>query len=183
MNYYWQPQQTAYASYSIVYQDFDDEHATDSNNYVVHEPAIGVNLSLGPHTELGVEVGYFRQDVNNENGEDGFVEFTSYENDAYKMAGLSHGDEDTHFGDIDYAIYLKNDGQFSILESGNQKGSFGAYAAGDVFRVEVVNDEVRYYKNGSVVYESATTPDYPLLLDASIYSVGGTIVDASLEWI
>ena len=118
-----------------------------------------------------------------ENGEDGFVEFTSYENDAYKMAGLSHGDEDTHFGDIDYAIYLRDDGQFSILESGNQKGSFGAYAAGDVFRVEVVNDEVRYYKNGSVVYESATTPDYPLLLDASIYSVGGTIVDASLELI
>ncbi len=54
--------------------DFVDDHATDdSNNYVVHEPAIGVNLSLGPNTELGVEVGYFRQDVNNENGEEGFV--------------------------------------------------------------------------------------------------------------
>jgi hypothetical protein len=74
MNYRWQPQQTAYASYSILYQNFDDEHATDdSNNYVVHRPAIGVNLSLGPNTALGVEVGYFRQDVNNENGEDGFV--------------------------------------------------------------------------------------------------------------
>ena len=36
-------------------------------------PTIGVNLSLGPNTALGVEVGYFRQDVNNENGEDGFV--------------------------------------------------------------------------------------------------------------
>jgi uncharacterized protein (PEP-CTERM system associated) len=57
-----------------VYQDFDDEHATDdNNNYVVHEPAIGVNLSLGPHAELGVEVGYFHQDINNENGEEGFI--------------------------------------------------------------------------------------------------------------
>jgi len=73
MNYRWHPQHSAYARYNLVYQDFDDEVGGDNNNYIVHEPAIGVNLSLGPHTELGVEVGYFRQDVKNENGEDGFV--------------------------------------------------------------------------------------------------------------
>ena len=71
MNYRWRPQHIAYARYSIVYQDFDEELIED--DYVVHQPTLGLKLDLGPNTDFGVEFGYFRQEFKDGGGEDGFV--------------------------------------------------------------------------------------------------------------
>ena len=73
MNYRWQSQRLAYARYSIVYQDFDDEFGGINDDYVVHQPTLGFNTDLGPDTELGAEVGYFHQEYDERSGEDGFV--------------------------------------------------------------------------------------------------------------
>jgi hypothetical protein len=78
MNYRWRPQRIAYARYNIVYQDYDHEFGAlstlVSEDYVVHQPTLGVSLDLGPNTEFGVEFGYFRQDFDGDrNGEDGYV--------------------------------------------------------------------------------------------------------------
>ena len=61
-----------------------------------------------------------------------------------------------------------------------QAGGFGSYVAGDVFRVEVADGQVRYRKNGQVFYTSATPPTYPLGIDTSLYHGGATITDAVL---
>jgi hypothetical protein len=73
MNYRWRPQQLAYVRYSIVYRDADDEIGTDDEDYIVHEPALGLNMSIGPNTSLGAEVGYFLQDPDDGDNEEGFV--------------------------------------------------------------------------------------------------------------
>jgi hypothetical protein len=73
MNYRWQAQRMIYARYGIIYQDFDDEFRTESNNYVVHQPTLGLNLDLGPHSAFAIEFGYWRRDTNNEGKENGFV--------------------------------------------------------------------------------------------------------------
>jgi trehalose utilization protein len=111
----------------------------------------------------------------------GFVQFSTDEANLAKMAGLSNGDGDRGYGDIDYAIFLRDDGMVGIYEGGLDQGTFGSYQAGDVFRVEVSGGQVRYRKNGQVFYASVTPPTYPLVLDTSLYSLGATITDAFVE--
>jgi len=92
----------------------------------------------------------------------GFVEATATETNTHRMIGLSNGDTDQNFPDIDFAIYLYANATVFVYESGTNRGSFGAYAAGDRFRIEVRYGVVRYLKNGSLLYTSGVNPKYPL---------------------
>ncbi|HEU5057096.1 MAG TPA: hypothetical protein VFU21_11250, partial [Kofleriaceae bacterium] len=67
---------------------------------------------------------------------DGFVEFTTGEATTDKMAGLSVGNRGQGYADIDFAIRLGATGAASVWEGGTRRAGMGAYAAGDVFRVE-----------------------------------------------
>jgi hypothetical protein len=71
MNYQWQPQRITYARYGILYLNYDEEHGIDNNNYMVHQPTVGLSFAIGPNTSFGASVGYWRRDINNENSEDG----------------------------------------------------------------------------------------------------------------
>jgi hypothetical protein len=77
MNYRWRPQHTAYLRYNIVYQNFDHKFGALStlvnDDYVVHQPTLGLSLLFGPNTDFGAEFGYFRQEFDHRNGEDGLV--------------------------------------------------------------------------------------------------------------
>jgi alpha-tubulin suppressor-like RCC1 family protein len=107
---------------------------------------------------------------------DGYVEFTATETNTYRMIGLSKGDTGQNYTEIDYALYLAP-GVTYVYENGTSRGTFGSYAPGDRFRVEVESDVVKYKKNGSVIYTSGVTPQYPLLVDTAFYSTGATIRD------
>ena len=111
---------------------------------------------------------------------DGFVEFTTAENNTNKMAGLGNGDPSPHYADIEFAIQLKANGTVGVYESGALRGSFGAYAAGDRFRVEVVAGEVFYQKNGVTFHSSTIPASFPLLVDTSLYTPGATVNDVEL---
>src|SRR5262249_51481565 len=114
----------------------------------------------------------------------GYVEFTADTN-GYRMAGLGHGDTNQDYTDVDYGILVGANQDLYVFESGNYRGYFGSYAAGDRFRVEVRYGVVRYRKNGVVFYTSTVAPQYPLRVDTSLRSQGGTISDArvgSLVW-
>jgi len=112
---------------------------------------------------------------------DGFVEFTTSETNRRKIAGLSNGSAGEGYTEIDYAIYLQHDGVVRVYENGVNRGTFGTYAAGDVFRIDVTSDTVKYLRNGALFYTSAVAPTYPLLVDTSIYDVGGTITNVVIE--
>ena len=113
----------------------------------------------------------------------GFVEFTTNEANTHKMCGLNVGDASQSYTDLNYAIYPRADGSIYIYESGNARTnasgsqSFGNYVAGDRFRVAVEGTFVRYYQNGTLLYQSGITPTYPLVVDTSIYTDGATIKD------
>ncbi|MFN8206638.1 MAG: T9SS type A sorting domain-containing protein [Bacteroidales bacterium] len=66
----------------------------------------------------------------------------------------------------------------SMYESGNNRGGFGTYSAGDVFRIAVENNVVKYYRNGNFFYISGVSPTLPLLVDVSINNVNGTVTNA-----
>lgn len=112
---------------------------------------------------------------------DGYIEFTVGEANTFWLGGLSHGNTDTGYADIDFAFRFNGAGWADVLESGvYQSGGDTPYAAGDVFRVAIVGGRVRYSRNGQFLRESALAPQYPLLLDVSLGSLGASVRDAVL---
>ncbi len=99
---------------------------------------------------------------------DGYVEWIAGNRGKALMLGLSDSDTNVHYNTIDYAFYMYHSGSLMVYESGIYKGSIaGGYKAGDVLRVERSGGTIKYYKNGTVVFTSATTTTAPLLIDGS----------------
>jgi alpha-tubulin suppressor-like RCC1 family protein len=111
---------------------------------------------------------------------DGYAEATAVETNTNRAFGLGTGDGSTTVDDIEFALQLLADGTYAVVESGTSRGNFGAYAASDVFRVEVSGGTVRYKRNGTTVYTSAVAPAYPLSLDTALDTVGGTLANVQL---
>ncbi|MDR4497435.1 MAG: hypothetical protein MRK02_05865 [Candidatus Scalindua sp.] len=118
---------------------------------------------------------------------DGGVEFVASAADASAtgrpMCGLSSTNRDASYDTIEYAIYLRNTGsvvQIQVYEKGTDKGAFGTYLVGDVFRVERIGSTIFYKRNGNTFYTSTTPTDLPLLVDTAIYNNGGEIRDVKV---
>ena len=112
---------------------------------------------------------------------DGFVQFTVGEANTIWAAGFSHGNTDTTYSDIDFAFLFNGGGWAAVFENGiYQNGGDTPYAPGDVFRVAVVGGKIEYSRNGVMLHESQTAPQYPLILDASLLTFGATIVNARI---
>jgi hypothetical protein len=106
---------------------------------------------------------------------DMFVDFTTAEVNLGKSIGLSVGDTDQNYTDIDYSIHLSANGTMYVYEAGVLAGNFGAYAANDAFRVQSVEREVKYLRNGTAFYTSGRASQYPLLVDTALFHQNSTI--------
>jgi hypothetical protein len=114
-------------------------------------------------------------------GGDGYAEFTIPASPGYAMFGLSNGDTDKGYADIDFAFYTyPPTGRLMVYENGLYRGQFGTYATGDKLRVSVAAGTVTYWFKGTLVYTSSQAPAFPLRVDTSLYSTGATIEDATL---
>jgi hypothetical protein len=91
------------------------------------------------------------------------------------MIGLSNGNANANYTEIDFAIHLRGDGALAILENGALRGIFGVYAAGDTLQVAIVSGGVQYKRNGMLLYTSSQSVGYPLLVDTALYSQGATL--------
>lgn len=111
---------------------------------------------------------------------DGYVEVTASEANTHRMFGLSNGNTDAGYQDIDFAFY-QDSGAIRIYEAGVLKGYFGTYASGDKLRVSVTGGVVTYSKNGTTFYTSTKTPTFPLLVDAALKDQGATLNSAVIS--
>lgn len=111
---------------------------------------------------------------------DGYVEFTVGEANTFWVGGLGHGNGGTGYADVDFGFRFNGAGYADVLENGVYAGGDTTYAAGDVFRVAVIGGRVQYSRNGQFLRESAKTPQYPLLLDVALGSLGATVHGARL---
>ncbi len=103
---------------------------------------------------------------------------------GYGMFGLSNGDSDQTYADIDFAFYTyPPTGRLMVFESGSSRGSYADYAAGDTLRISLEEGTVKYYRNGVLLYTSSGTPTLPLRVDTSLYSNGATVENAFLNGI
>lgn len=112
---------------------------------------------------------------------DGYIEFTVGEAKTLWVAGLNHGDEGAGYADMDFAFRFNGAGSADVLENGNYlPGSDTPYAAGDVFRIAIVDGRVQYSKNSVPLKESANAPTYPLSLDVALASAGASLRQARI---
>jgi RHS repeat-associated protein len=143
----------------------------------ITKTAVGLSAwNAGAVSEKGIDYG------------DGYMEFTVSETNKARRAGLSNGDTNQNWNDIDYCIFLEANGNVSINEGSNLRGNFGTYSSGDKFRVSVENGVVTYRRNGALLYTSTVSPQYPLIVDTSLYTNGATINDVvvfplNLRWL
>jgi PKD repeat protein len=105
----------------------------------------------------------------------GYVEFTPGNTTTWRMCGLGNSDSSTSYPDIEYAFYLEGGSNLYIYESGNYRGAFGSYADTDRLKVAAEGGIVKYYKNGTLLYTSTVTAQFPLLVDTSLYSVNPSV--------
>lgn len=96
------------------------------------------------------------------------------------MFGLGSGNSSASYSDVEFAWYLGTQGQLSIYEYGTRVQTVGTYRVGDRLEVRYVRGRVRYYQNGTLRYTSSRPPVYPVSLDTSIYTPGGSLRDAYL---
>jgi hypothetical protein len=114
-------------------------------------------------------------------GSDGYAEFTVPTDPGYAMFGLSHGDSDQGYADLDFAFYTyPPTGQLMVFENGGWRGTFGSYAAGQTLRVSVESNVVRYSRAGAIIYTSVAVPTYPLRVDTSLYSTAAVVQGATV---
>jgi RHS repeat-associated protein len=109
-----------------------------------------------------------------------YVQAVADSTSTWTMFGLDRTNSNTSWEDIDYAVYLAG-GQVKATESKNSGtiyGPFGTYVAGDVFKVAVENNVVKYSKNNTVYFTSTVAPVYPLHFDSSISDLNARINSA-----
>ncbi len=111
---------------------------------------------------------------------DGYLEVSASLFPTTAMVGLSNGETNATYQDIDYALYFSS-GTLQVQENGISRGSFGPLASTDKLRVSVEGGVVKYRKNGVLLYTSTSAPTYPLLVDTSLDSPGSVIQGAVLS--
>ena len=110
---------------------------------------------------------------------DGYAEFTPAVG-ARLYAGLGpSATTNTDPALIDFAFSFWPDGGWDVRER-NVYRTEGRFGAGDVFRVAVEGDAVKYYQNGALVYTSPTPPAWPLILDTTLVDAGATVANAAM---
>jgi hypothetical protein len=114
---------------------------------------------------------------------DGYVRLTVASADTTAMFGLGGSDLPTSRmpseRDVDYGLAMMA-GTLKIYERGQWRGDFGSYSVGDVLAVAVEGGVVRYYRNGTPLYQSKLAPMYPLHVGTSIMTRGAGIEEVYL---
>jgi len=121
---------------------------------------------------------------------DGYMELTVSDTTTHRFLGLSSGNSNSDYTDVDFAIHPVIGGTIFIYEGGISRGTFGSYTTGDVLRVAVEGGVVKYRKNGALLYTSTITPTYPLLVDSALHGTGDTLSNvvissgaAKVQWL
>jgi len=103
------------------------------------------------------------------------------------FGGVTYADINSHYTDIQYAISVSGTSYY-LYSNGTNLTSFGGYVAGDVQRIDRLNNEIKYYVNDVLKYTLPTSGDGPnsngyMLFDCSIYQEGGRIENILLTYL
>jgi hypothetical protein len=109
---------------------------------------------------------------------DCYISFRAGQVNAAIMVGFAQDPAiDANYTSLNYCIYIQNNGNVSIYESGSQVGTYGTYVAGDEFRLEYVDNQINYYHNQRLLLSRKNVGQRKLYFDSSFHGQGGFIYD------
>jgi len=115
---------------------------------------------------------------------DGNAEFSILSSSIGVVCGLVTLGAETGstYGTIEYAI-IASQGYYQVIELGITKTPKQAFTSGQVFTIQKQDTEVEYLLDGAIIYKStiASPAIATMTLDASLYTSGDTINNASIE--
>ena len=82
---------------------------------------------------------------------------------------------------IDYRIYIKDSGSYTLYDTGGSMGISGTVSAGDVFSVQRVEGKIYYVHNGDVVGEVVDANNDLLFGHSVFYNRNEKIDDVSIQ--
>lgn len=100
---------------------------------------------------------------------DGNIEVTASATPGTLYIGLNNANNDTTAWEIPFAFAIWSSGIAEIREYGVYQTET-TYVAGDLLRVAYESGQVRYYKNGQLLYTSTRAPLYPAVADTSLWT-------------
>jgi len=134
---------------------------------------IGCDVTNNIVTNLVVGGGWGNAGVSNTykfyNGDS--IEFRFFDR-LEVMVGLSTNDVDQHYMSEQYAIYHVADSLYIFESAINIKQIVNNWLETDILAIQITDNKVNYFRNGSLVYTSATTPVLPMVLDIAIQQAG-----------
>ncbi len=151
------------AIFGVTWTDLVNTHLEGVNGFRLKKSSSGDSYDAGAVSVESLPSG------------DGSVQSTVYQTNTHRMFGLSNGNTDVNYQDVDFGLYLHQTGVIKIYENGSLKLDGPSYQSGDNVSVEVVGGTVYYKQNGNTIYTSAKTPTYPLLVDTALYSTNATL--------
>ncbi|HJW30966.1 MAG TPA: hypothetical protein VJ508_17165, partial [Saprospiraceae bacterium] len=93
-----------------------------------------------------------------------------------RYIGFNDTDPDQGFTNIDYSFYL-NGATLKVIENNVVKlTQTGVLVPGDLLKINRTGTSVTYYRNGTLIYTSATASSSALLVDVSFQSNNATLV-------
>ena len=115
-------------------------------------------------TETGVRLGF------------GFIKSTSNNNEV---------DGEIDFANMDYSIQLFNNNTVKIYKEGDLFGQFGTYSVGSIFRIERLNNQIKFYKNGVLLttITNSGIPSKSFVVNGVIQSNGSSITLAKSSFV
>jgi len=110
----------------------------------------------------------------------GFAFTVVAESNTNRYFGLSNSDAGVSQNSIEFAFFLRANGNLRVVESGSNRGDLSSYSANDTLLIAVDDNVVKYFQNGQLLYTSNITPTLPLVVDASLNTSGGTLQNATI---
>lgn len=110
---------------------------------------------------------------------DGTAQFSVSASSVGAVVGLDSGELEFSRTGAEHALYFRH-GLVSVIEGGVEKTTIASFVTTDVFRIRRVGSGVRYFQNDTLLYTSRTPSYGAQYLEASMYSGGDEVLNASL---
>ena len=94
------------------------------------------------------------------------------------MIGLSKGNTNASYEDIDFAIYQCAWPSSRSTRAALSRGTSGPTRPATSSASPWSAESCKYSRNGTVFYTSTKAPTYPLLVDAALFTQGATLSSA-----
>jgi hypothetical protein len=107
---------------------------------------------------------------------DGYIEFTRGADANFKQIGIDNPGvwaSSVKYGFTLWPTYVE------IRENGVYRGDTGS-GVGDVLRIQIVGGQVKYFKNGVLIYTSTAAPAYPVALQVRLSNLNATFGNARI---